>query len=136
MGVFNVIGAVFSKLFSVITMLVPLLDVIKQLIPSLRDEAEFLENLVARGEEEADAAIDRSRNELIVIREWFTRLRLGATGMESTIDQLLAAAEDDAVTVPEIEAVVATLQDAIQHIIAVGESSDEMVKALEKVKNA
>lgn len=136
MSVFSVIGSIASKIFSVVTTILPLLDVIKQLIPSLREEAEAIENLVARGGTEADDFVDRNRAELTVVREWFSRLRVGAQGMEMTIDSILEAADDDTITPEEIQGIISLLGDAIDNIVAVGETSDSMVEALQKVRNA
>jgi len=136
MSVFSVIGKVFTTLFDVLTKIMPVMEALKALIPSLRDEIEQVEGLIAEGEEEASEFVLGIETELEIIQTWARRLALSGSGINRTVEMLRTAAESDSrITTDEIQGIVASLEDAIGAVISTGEMTDDMLKALEKVKN-
>jgi len=139
MSIFSSIGKVFGTILTVVGQLSPILDLLKQLVPGLRDSITQLETLVEEGETQADDFIDANRPGLEKARDFAEKLEFAGAGLKNTIQMTLdsAAANDDTpeeVTAAEVGEIYESLEETIKLIIDAGESAGPAMEAVEKFK--
>lgn len=136
MSIFSTLGRIVSTFVNVLAQIMPILDLLKQLVPGLRDVADDIGDLVEQGGEKADDFVDNNRGSLLDIREFAFKFQLAGEGMVEVVDRILAAAEDDTITTDELATIYDDIQQAVERVIEAGEAAGGAKKAVEKLQNA
>lgn len=132
----SILGKVAGIVVEVVTKITPLVELIKSLIPGLREPLESVEDLIEESGELADDFIDAHRPQLMDLREFFTDLGGVSTAGVEMVDEVLRAADDDTITFDELAIVKQRAEALFEAVIALGKSADGADDAINVLKAA
>ena len=136
MGVFSFIGKIAGVAVHVVTKLLPLAELLKDLIPGLKNPIEDIEELVDNAGELADDFIDNHRSEFEAIRNFGKELSDVGLGVEMLADEVLRSADDDEVTINELERMKQRLTQLLSKLHALSSASDNAAGAIKNLNES
>jgi len=130
MGFGSILGKIAGIAVDVVTKLLPLMDLIKELVPGLAKPIEQAEELVDGAGELADDLIDSCRDEFEIIGKFGSHLGDVGEALRRLVDTVLAAADDDTVSTAELGAMKTRVLDLYEEIADLVELADQAKEAV------
>lgn len=137
MSILGFLGGIFSKVWQIGGVLLPLLDAFRKVSPDVDKLLDKVDGIIDQGGEVADDFLDRNLRTLTDMKEFYQDMQgVGVTG-EAFIDEAIGASQvetPDDITPEEAKAIgelILAHKDALRQLLSRNESLAKSIKEMQ-----